>query len=186
MTENPTKAADDSSVAKTHQAIGAFICAFSALDHELGEAIKVVLSIENHPAADAIVAIVSDFARKARLVQEAAKGVSNKDGTQTSPEWKKDADETMRRILGCNSPDRVDLVHGYLQPLSNGSVSVQKLGEKPKVWAHEQLESKIKDHKNLTVALRKIRADLCRFRLPRPDPAWMTTPLGSPTVLLNS
>jgi hypothetical protein len=51
MTENP--AVDDSSVAKTHQAIGAFICAFSTLEHELGEAIKVVLGIENHPAADA-------------------------------------------------------------------------------------------------------------------------------------
>jgi hypothetical protein len=46
----------DMPYAKAHQAIGAYFCAFSALEHELGETIKLVLQLQNHEAGDAVMA----------------------------------------------------------------------------------------------------------------------------------
>jgi hypothetical protein len=37
---------------KAHQAIGAFFCAFSELQQELGEAIKVLFRLQDHPASE--------------------------------------------------------------------------------------------------------------------------------------
>jgi hypothetical protein len=115
---------EETSYAKAHQLIGAYFCAFSGLERELGEAIKVVLRLEGNLAADTIVAIVHDFARKARLVREAVQGAKNADGTEPTGEWKAKADETIGEILGCNSPGRVDLAHDYLEPHPDGSVSL--------------------------------------------------------------
>ena len=42
--------------ANAFQAIGAYFCAFSAMERELGEAIKVIFRLQNHEAADTIVA----------------------------------------------------------------------------------------------------------------------------------
>jgi hypothetical protein len=53
----------DEPLAKAHQAVGAYFCAFSELERELGEALKVVLRLEGNAAADVIVALVGDFAR---------------------------------------------------------------------------------------------------------------------------
>jgi hypothetical protein len=90
--------------AKAHQAIGAYFCAFSELERELGEALKVVLQLQNNPAADAIVAAVGDFVRKANIVREAAQGAKNADGTEPTGEWKTSTDRTIADILGCNRP----------------------------------------------------------------------------------
>src|SRR5438874_3339282 len=50
---------------KAHKGIGEFFCAFSSLERELGQAIKVVLRLEGNAAADTIVGLVEDFGRKA-------------------------------------------------------------------------------------------------------------------------
>ena len=47
---------DETEFAKAYQAIGEYFCAFSVLDRELGEAVKVVLGLQSHPAADFVVA----------------------------------------------------------------------------------------------------------------------------------
>jgi hypothetical protein len=59
------------SMVKAHQAIGEYFCAFSSLERELGQAIKVVLRLQDNAAADAIVSLIGDFARKAGVVREA-------------------------------------------------------------------------------------------------------------------
>jgi hypothetical protein len=111
---------------KAHQAVGAYFCEFSNLERELGEALKVVLRLEGNPAADAIVAAVGDFARKANIVREAVQGAKNADGTEPTSEWKASTVETLEDILGCNRPDRVDLAHDHLEPHPDGSISAAK------------------------------------------------------------
>jgi hypothetical protein len=59
---------EDSPHAKAHQAIGAYFSAFSALEHELGEAIKVVLRLQNHESGDAVVATLREVFKKIQLV----------------------------------------------------------------------------------------------------------------------
>jgi hypothetical protein len=96
-------------LSKAHEAIGEFFCAFSNLERELGEAIKVVLRLRDHPAADAIVGLVGDFTRKANIVREAVQGAKRPDGTDPDEKWKRDVDEMMKQILGCNNPHRRNL-----------------------------------------------------------------------------
>jgi hypothetical protein len=43
-------------LADAHRAIGAFFCAFSRVEHELGESVKAVYGLQNNDAGDAIVA----------------------------------------------------------------------------------------------------------------------------------
>jgi hypothetical protein len=131
-------------LAKAHQAIGAYFCAFSALERELGESIKVVLRLEGNAAADTIVALIRDFTRKANIVREAVQTAKRADGTDPTEEWKTRADTTLANILGCNSPDRVDLAHDYLGPQPDGSLSLQKPGQGPRTWTSENLEGKTK------------------------------------------
>ena len=59
---------EDDPCAKAYQAIGAYFCAFSALERELGEAIKVIFRLEQHEASDAIVAAFGDVSKKINLV----------------------------------------------------------------------------------------------------------------------
>ena len=42
---------DDTKFAKAHEAIGQYFAEFSELERELGEAVKVVLHLEDHEAA---------------------------------------------------------------------------------------------------------------------------------------
>ncbi len=46
-----------------------------------GESIKVVLGLQNNPTADAIVAAIKDFARKAGIVSAASAGAKKSDGS---------------------------------------------------------------------------------------------------------
>ena len=121
-------------LAKAHQAIGAYFCAFSELERELGEALKIVLQLRGNPAADAIVALVGDFKRKASIVREAIQHARNANWTEPTDEWKAKADKTMGDILGCNNPGRVGLAHDYLEPHPDGSVSLQKPGQPKTPW----------------------------------------------------
>jgi hypothetical protein len=84
----------DEPLAKAHQAIGAYFCAFSELERELGEALKIVLQLRGNPAADAIVALVGDFRRKASIVREAIQHARNANWTEPTDEWKAKADKT--------------------------------------------------------------------------------------------
>jgi hypothetical protein len=163
----------DDPLAKAHQAIGAYFCAFSELERELGQALKVVLRLIGNPAADAIVAAVGDFARKTRIVQEAVQGAKNADGTEPSGEWKAKADKTMADILGCNRPDRVDLAHDYLEPCSDGSVNLQKSGQPARSWSAADLDLKIQKLKDLTTSLRAATDQLFTFKIPIPT-HWMS------------
>ena len=63
---------DDAKFAKAHQAIGHYFSAFSELERELGEAVKVVLHLETHDAADIVVAALRYPSMKASLVRAAA------------------------------------------------------------------------------------------------------------------
>jgi hypothetical protein len=163
-------------LAKAHQAIGAYFCAFSELERELGEALKVVLRLQGNPAADAIVAAVGDFARKARIVQEAVQGAKNADGTEPSSEWKAKAVETMRDIFGCNNPERRDLAHDYLEPHPDGSVSLQKPGQSARPWSATEFGRKIQKLKDLTNDLRSATTELVTLKIPVPS-GWNNPPL---------
>jgi hypothetical protein len=69
--------------AKAYQAVGEYFCAFSALDRELGETVKVIFRLQQHEAADTIIAALEDFSRKVRLVRSAVQVAKNADGSET-------------------------------------------------------------------------------------------------------
>ena len=76
--------AQESQQARAFQAIGAYFCALSALERELGETIKVIFRLQQREAADTIVAVLGGVAKKIRLVRSAAQIAKNADGSQTS------------------------------------------------------------------------------------------------------
>lgn len=80
--------AETSSFADAHRAIGAYFCAFSRVEQELGESVKVVFDLQGNEAADAIVTAIWDYTRKANLVRAASTGAKNADGSDASAEWK--------------------------------------------------------------------------------------------------
>jgi hypothetical protein len=157
------------SVAKAHEAIGEYFCAFSRLERELGEALKVVLRLQNNPAADAIVGIVGDFARKTRVVRRAVQTAKNVDGSDPQENWKANAVELLEEILGCNNPDRTDLAHDFLEPQQDGSVSLQKPGQEPRRWTAQSFTDKIAKLDDLAAKLKKVTSDLTTLRIPVPS-----------------
>ena len=160
-------------LSKAHEAIGEYFCAFSNLERELGEAIKVVLRLQGNPAADAIVALIGDFARKAGVVREAIQTAKHVDGTDPDQVWKDNADDIMGKILGCNNPDRRDLAHDYLDPHPDGSVDLQKPGKDPKPWTTAEFDAKILKLKDFTIRLRTVTTELTTLRIPVPT-GWMS------------
>jgi hypothetical protein len=161
------------SIVKAHQAIGEYFCVFSSLERELGEAIKVVLRLQENAAAEAIVSLIGDFARKARVVGEAVQTAKHVDGTDPDENWKANADQIMGEILGCNNPDRRDLAHDYLEPHPDGSVSLQKSGENPRVWTTKDFDRKIAKLKELTIKLKSVTTHLTTLRIPVPS-GWIS------------
>jgi hypothetical protein len=177
---------DQTDFAKAYQAIGEYFCAFSELDRELGEAVKVVLGLTKHPAGDFVVAALQDPARKARLVQAAVAVAKNADGSETSAKWKKSAEKTVKKALGHNKDTRVPLAHSYLEPQADGLVRVTRLnlrdgqltGE-PKPW---KFEHKIKQAREITKKLQKITIDLSELKISIPELDWLV-PLSEPALL---
>jgi hypothetical protein len=152
--------------AKAHQAIGQYFSEFSELERELGEAVKVVLHLEDHPAADIVVAALRYPSTKASLVRAATEIARKKDGSETSPEWKAKADETLGEISKHCYGSRNTLAHSLLEPQEDGSVKVtsrtlsgsgQMTPGEPKTW---NLNDEINDVRRLTKGLREIRAEL--------------------------
>jgi hypothetical protein len=177
---------DEATFARAYQAVGEYFCAFSELDRELGEAVKVVLDLNTHPAGDFVVAALQDPARKANLVLAAVAVAKNADGSETSAGWKENASDTLKSVLGHNKDTRVVMAHSYLEPQADGSVRVTRLnlhggqltGE-PKTW---NLEDKINEARDIAKGLQKITTDLSTLTIPVPDLSWLV-PLGQPPLL---
>jgi hypothetical protein len=164
------------SFASAYQAIGEYFCAFSALDRELGEAVKVVLGLQQHQAAEFVVAALNDVARKAKLVQAAIAVAKNVDGSETSDEWKANANNTIKQILGYNSDSRVPLAHWYLEPQADGTVRLTKPDLSiTDTW---KLGSKTKKLHDLTAQLKSIREHLSTFTISIPDMGWLVLQQG--------
>jgi hypothetical protein len=177
---NGNPMADESPLAKAHEAIGEFACAFSEMDYEIGELIKVVYRLRKHEAADAIVAALGDFARKASLVWVAALQAKNVDESDTSPEWKSAASSTFKEAFACND-ERVALSHALLQPNADGSVRLVRLrnrdgelrGQEGSVWSTEDFKGKIDKMAGVTARLRTMKNDLDTLTITIPDVAPM-------------
>jgi hypothetical protein len=159
--------------AQAHQAIGAFMCEFSKLEHELGEALKVVLGLQTNRSADAIVGLIGDFTRKANIVREAVQTATQAGDVPTSQAWKDNADKTLREVLGCNYPDRIDLAHSHLKPQSDGSVILQRPGKTPETWSTQDLNDKITNLSRLASEVARIHSELNRMNIPVPT-GWMS------------
>ena len=174
---------DEAAFARAYQALGEYFCAFSALDRVLGQAVKVVLDLDRHPAGDFVVAALEDPARKANLVLAAVAVAKNADGSETSAKWKKSAEKTVKKALGHNRDTRVAMAHSYLEPQADGSIRLTKqnlrqgqLKGEPKTW---KLEDKIKETREITKNLQRITADLGTLTISIPDLGWLV-PLSEP------
>src|SRR5262245_5761821 len=163
---------DDTKFAKAHQAIGQYFSEFSELERELGEAVKVVLHLESHDAAEIVVAALRYPSTKASLVRAAAEIARKKDGSETSPEWKAKADKTLQEIIKHSDGSRNTLAHSLLEPQADGSVQVtrphlshsgQMTPGVPEPW---NLKDEIEDVQSLTEELKEITADLSRLDVP--------------------
>jgi hypothetical protein len=157
--------------AQALQGIGAFICEFSNLEKELGEALKVVLGLQKNPAADAIVDLIGDFSRKTKIVRAAVKIATKADGSHTTLDWKNKADKTMRKVLGCNNPGRVELAHCHIEPHADGSISLQRPGQDAVKWNAGEIAKKIDKLRRVTSELASVRTDLMHLAVPT---GWMS------------
>jgi|HubBroStandDraft_6_1064221.scaffolds.fasta_scaffold207677_4 hypothetical protein len=154
-----------------HQAIGRFWCIFSQLEYELGETVKVIFKVQNHEAADAIVAL-ADFTKKVNLVRSAVQFARRPTGEELPNELKEFAQNTLKAILSVND-ERVLLAHSRLQPQTDGSIAITRLtaGGTLKINAHHwtqhdftqkcaKLESLIDEVHNIRNELMTIKLDV--------------------------
>jgi hypothetical protein len=157
---------DDAKFAKGHEAIGQYFCAFSELERELGEAVKVVLHLERHPAADLVVDLLRYPRNKASLVKEAARiATKKKTGREISRKWKTEANKTLGKILEHNEACRDQLAHSHLEPQEDGSVKVTRGSKGQRTSQNWKLKTKIDEVRSLTKALRQIRNELSDLEL---------------------
>jgi hypothetical protein len=87
--------------------------------------------------------------------------------------WKDKADATLKEVLGCNDPDRVDLAHSYLEPHTDGSVSLQRPGRAPDMWSANDLDDKVEELTRLASEVAAINSELTRLNIPVPTD-WMS------------
>jgi hypothetical protein len=153
---------DNRKFEKAHQAIGEYFAEFSQLERELGEAVKVVLHLEGHEAADLVVDLLRYPRYKANLVKGAAEiATKKKDGSEISTEWKERARKTLGDILSHNEKCRDYLAHSHLEPQEDGSVEVTRRNKgKSENW---KLQPKIDEVQRLTKELKDIRAELSKL-----------------------
>jgi hypothetical protein len=164
--------AEQSPYAEAHRTIGDFFCEFSKLERELGETIKVIFRLEKHEAGDAIVAALGDARKKINLVWAAARMAKNADGSETTTEWKENADEIMRAIHKRNDI-RNRLAHSFLEPLIDGSVAVARLqvergeltGRDKEQWTQKEFEDEIKNLNKQTAKLQLVKSDLSTMKI---------------------
>jgi len=169
-----------SQYAKAHQNIGAYFCEFSNLERELGEALKVILRIDNHEAGDAIVAALKDVARKIELVEAAVLLAKHQDGSDASQEWKDSANKTISAMWKCKD-DRIVLAHAHLEPDEDGGVSISRLkiddGKvrgSPYKWTDEDFGRKVDGLKALKQQLAQLRGELSKLKVPYRELEWLS------------
>jgi hypothetical protein len=162
--------ADEDQTNAAYEAIGHFYCAFSELDYELGEALKVIFRMQNHEAADAIVAL-ADFVKKIHLIMSAAEFAQRPTGKDLPVAWKQAAEKTLKNVLKVNDEDRVPLAHSRLQPQADGSVLVTRLTARGSLkiqndrWTQEHFRRKCEQLDRLTADMREIRKELSTIYL---------------------
>jgi hypothetical protein len=172
---------EEGAFAKAHQAIGAYFCAFSALERELEEAIKAIFRLQAHEASDAIVAALGDVSKKINLVWSASMVAKNADGSETPNHWKEDANKTMQAIWDCNG-SRNQLAHSFLETKADGSVELARLkleggalkGQGPSTWTQDNFKTKTERLRNLTRQVQIMTAGLSTFKIPIPHAGWMS------------
>jgi hypothetical protein len=178
---------DEAGFRRAYQAVGEYFCAFSALDRALGQAVKVVLDLDTHPARDFVVAALESPVAKASLVLAAVAVAKNKNGSEPSTEWKERAKRTVKKAFDHNENTRVPMAHAYLEPQADGSVKVTRLNVRggrfrgnPKSW---NVEDKITEARKITKDLQRITADLRTLTISIPDLDWLV-PLSEPVTWL--
>ena len=97
-----------------------------AVEHELGETIKVVLRLQNHESANVVVATLREVFKKIQLVWTAVLVAKNADGSETTEDWKRKARDTMTAISKCNDK-RAFVAHSLLEPQTDGSLVLNRL-----------------------------------------------------------
>lgn len=169
--------------AKAYQAIGEYFCAFSEVEHELGQAVIVVLGLQKNEASDAIVGTL-DFARKAAFVLAAIDDAKKADGSEASKEWKDKAAAAVKVAFDCNTYDRLPLAHSLLQPNKDGSVDLKRLmvdhgkvkGRGGKSWTYENFTKMILRSRGVAEKLRSLTKELreIKIEIPSGDLSWLT------------
>lgn len=167
--------------AKAYQAIGEYFCAFSEVEHELGQAVIVVLGLQKNEASDAIVGSL-DFAKKGGFVLAAIDAAKKADGSEAPKEWKDRAAAAVKEAFDCNTDDRVPLAHSLLQPNKDGSVDLKRLkldrGEvkgRDQSWTHEHFIKKILQSREVAEKLRSLTKELreIKIEIPRGNLSWL-------------
>jgi hypothetical protein len=167
--------ADDSAHAKAHQAIGAYVCAYSDASHELGETLKTLLRITENEMADAIIASLGDFARQASLVAAVCGFARDANGNELSKRQKQQIEQTINELFSCNT-DRVIIAHAKLRPRQDGSVEMEHtkvdrgmLKRRSQIWSKEDLIEKTEKLKKLAERLRLFQSELKTFKIAIPE-----------------
>jgi hypothetical protein len=173
----PMSAPDDDHdvdpLAEAYQSIGEYFVEFSKVEHELGQAVIVVLGLQKNEASDAIVSSL-DFAKKAGFVLAAINDAKNASGSEASEEWKKGAATAVKEAFECND-DRVSLSHSLLQPNEDGSVDLKRLSlDRGKVkdaedrWVYEDFTEKIMRSRAVAGKLRSLNKELRNIKIEVP------------------
>ena len=171
---------DTSPLAGAYQAIGAYFCSFSRVEHELGESFKAGYGLQNNDASDAIVAALGDVARKTNLVWAASKGAKNAQGEEASAEWKAKVEARVKSVFNCND-DRVLLAHSLLGPKADGSVDLVRLkvtggkvtGKDAIKWSSDDFLSKTKQMDELVGESKSLNGELRNFKYTIPNFGWI-------------
>jgi hypothetical protein len=170
---------DEPTLAGAYQAIGRYFCAFSALERELGEAIKVIFRLRDHEASDAIVAAFGNALNKINLVWTASLRAKKADGSETPNDWKEKASNTMTAILRCND-ERNELAHSFLEPKADGSVELARFklrgGElkgDPNIWTQDKFNAQVEQMTDLMGQVQSMTKDLSQLKIPSPE-TWMS------------
>jgi hypothetical protein len=180
----------DPKLSQAHEALGAYFSAYSKVEHEIGEMVKVVCGLGGNEAGDAIVAALGDLLKKANFVLAASRTAKRADGNDASKEWKSSVEKQMKRAFECNDT-RVPFAHSLLEPQADGSVRLARqkldrgsLKETAKTWTRDELLSEIEKMEALSAELRGLTAELSRYNYTlRPDTGWFFTDWSTPPTM---
>ena len=172
---------------QAYQSVGEYFCSFSALDRAVGEALKVIYRLDQHEAADAIVAALGDMGKKVNLVWMASQMAKNPDGSETSHDWKNAVGRTMSEAWEYSN-DRNRLAHSFLDPNTDGSVTIEGGMRDVGVhgpWTKDQFKAKAQRLSVLTQQVQTLTNDLSTFAITIPDADWISLLPNLARLILN-